>query len=217
MFDTDAHKEYLFLSYLIDLLPADQVDPIDLDGKLSLEYYKLQKTFEGAIELEHTQGVYVPSTKKASQGKKKSSTLDEIIALVNEKYKGEFTEGDRVMLGALHNKLMNDSKLESSARTSDPKIFTEIIFPTIFNAAALDSYTEAEESYSALFADKSKYDAIMNALAGVIYQEMNRKAKADHGQLPGDARFAGGPGNGEYAASAGKLAKVAEEAKVYGK
>ncbi len=42
---------------------------------------------------EPTQGVYVPSTQKASQGKKKNSTLDEIIALVNEKYKGEFAEG----------------------------------------------------------------------------------------------------------------------------
>lgn len=46
MFDKDMHKEYLFLSYLIGLLPGETEDPVDLDGKLKLEYYKLQKTFE---------------------------------------------------------------------------------------------------------------------------------------------------------------------------
>ena len=46
MFDADMHKEYLFLSYLIGLLPEEKEEPIDLDGKLKLEYYKLQKTFE---------------------------------------------------------------------------------------------------------------------------------------------------------------------------
>lgn len=34
----------------------------------------------------------------------------------------------RVMLGALHDKLIADDKLASSARTSDPRIFTESIF-----------------------------------------------------------------------------------------
>mgnify|MGYP006938597747 CR=1 FL=1 len=52
MFDEDMHKEYLFLSYLIGLLPEEKEEPVDLDGKLKLEYYKLQKTFEGAITLD---------------------------------------------------------------------------------------------------------------------------------------------------------------------
>ena len=33
---------------------------------------------------------------------------------------------------------------------------------------------ESQESYTALFEDKTKYDAIMNALAGVIYREMRQ-------------------------------------------
>ena len=43
--------------------------------------------------------------------------------------KDNFQKGDRVMLGALHDKLIEDDKLASSARTSDPRIFTESIFP----------------------------------------------------------------------------------------
>lgn len=41
MFDVDLHKEYVFLSYLLGLLPAETTAMIDLEGKLQLEYYKL--------------------------------------------------------------------------------------------------------------------------------------------------------------------------------
>ena len=155
MFDADMHKEYLFLSYLIGLLPEEKEEPIDLDGKLKLEYYKLQKTFEGAIKLEKVDGQYVPSKKQGAQGIRQKSTLDEILDKINEKYKGQFTDGDRVMLGALHDKLIADDKLASSARTSDPRIFTESIFPSAFGNAAMESYMEAQDSYGSLFEDKS--------------------------------------------------------------
>jgi type I restriction enzyme R subunit len=174
MFDRDMHKEYLFLSYLIGLLPAEKEEPVDLDGKLKLEYYKLQKTFEGAIQLENKDGQYVPAKQKGASGKQEKSTLDEILDKINEKYKGEFTDADKVILGVLHDKLMGDDKLASSAQTSDPRIFTESIFPTAFGNAAMESYMESQDSYSSLFEDKSKYNAIMNALAGVIYREMRR-------------------------------------------
>ena len=108
MFDKDMHKEYLFLNYLIGLIPADPVEPVDLDGKLKLEYYKFQKTFSGAIQLDNLDGRYVPAKQKAVQGKKEKSTLDEIIEKINERYKGDFTDADRVMLSALHDKLRKD-------------------------------------------------------------------------------------------------------------
>lgn len=174
MFDKDMHKEYLFLSYLIELLPAEIEDPVDLDGKLKLEYYKLQKTFEGEIRLENVDGQYVPATSKSDQGRQQKSTFDEILEKINEKYKGEFKDSDRVMIGALHDKLIADKKLENSARTSDPRIFVESIFPAAFGTAAMESFMESQESYSALFEDKSRYNAVMSALAGVIYREMRQ-------------------------------------------
>ena len=186
MFDEDMHKEYLFLSYLIGLLPEEKEEPVDLDGKLKLEYYKLQKTFEGAITLDKIDGQYVSSKKQGVQGNRQKSTLDEILDKINEKYKGQFSEGDRVMLGALHDKLIEDDKLASSARTSDPRIFTESIFPSAFGNAAMESYMEAQDSYGSLFEDKSKYDAVMSALAGVIYREMRSKKTVDYRKVERD-------------------------------
>lgn len=174
MFDAEMHKEYNFLRYLLHLLPAEKDDPVDLEGKLKLEYYKLQKTFEGEIKLENLDGEYVPAKQKGGAGKQKKSTLDELLDRINEQYKGAFTEADRVILGALHDKLLKNQKLMNSAGTTDPVIFTESIFPQAFGEAAMESYTESQESYESLFTDKNKYNAIMSALAGVIYRELRK-------------------------------------------
>ena len=45
-------------------VPKDPVELIDLEGKLKLEYYKLQKTFQGEIILEEAKTVYVPAKHK---------------------------------------------------------------------------------------------------------------------------------------------------------
>ena len=95
------------------------------------------------------------------------------IAYAGSKFK--FTEADRVILGALHDKLIKNKKLFSSAISTDPVIFSESIFPSIFGEAAMESYTESEESYRSIFEDKNKYQAIMGALAEVIYREMRKK------------------------------------------
>ena len=76
----------------------------------------------------------------------------------------------------IHDKLMKDDKLRDSVKTSDPIIFTEGVFPKAFNKAAMDGYNESNESYQSLFEDKAKYDAILGALAGVIYREMRDRA-----------------------------------------
>ena len=101
--------------------------------------------------------------------------LDEIILKINEKFKGEFTNADRVLLTALHDRLLADPKLAKLARSSDPQIFTESIFPKAFDTAAQDSYLEAQDTFSSLFEDTSKYKAIMSALAEWLYGEFRKK------------------------------------------
>ena len=69
---------------------------------------------------------------------------------------------------------MKNQKLMNSAGTTDPVIFTESIFPQAFSDAAQDSYMESQETYSSLFEDQSKYNAIMSTLADILYREMRR-------------------------------------------
>lgn len=75
----------------------------------------------------------------------------------------------------LRDKLLSDKKLKKMAQSSDPQIFVESIFPKAFGTAAQDGYMEAQESYQSLFEDTAKYNAIMSALAEVVYREMRKK------------------------------------------
>lgn len=172
MFDTDLHKESVFIGYLLGLLPPETVTMIDLEGKLKLEYYKLQKTFEGSIGLKEEAGVYTPAGAKGAVKPEEKQPLDEIIEKINEQYKGAFTDADKVLLTALRAKLMSDTKLQTMAKTTDPQIFAESIFPKAFGTAAQDSYMESQDTYTALFEDQAKYNAIMHALGSIIYREM---------------------------------------------
>ena len=172
MFDADLHKEYVFLSYLLGLLPAERKDMIDLEGKLRLEYYKLQETFKGTITLQEEKGVFSPADARGAGSPEEEEPLDEIIARINEQYRGEFTEADKVLLSALKAKLVNDTKLQAMAKTSDQRIFEESIFPKVFDSAAQDSYNESHEAFTTLFENKAKYNAFRHALAIILYREM---------------------------------------------
>lgn len=174
MFDKDLHQEFIYGSFLVGMLPVDPVPMEDIEKMLSLEMYKLEKTFEGDISLGGESGVYAPAEPKGAAKPEDKDPLDEIIERINEKYKGNFTEADKVMINALADKLRGNIKLANMAVSSDPQIFAESIFPQAFSDAAQDSYMESQETYSSLFEDQSKYNAIMSTLADVLYREMRK-------------------------------------------
>ena len=173
MFDRALHEEYLFCSYLSKLLPGDPTAPIDLDNSLKLEFYKLEQTFKGSIELEKKQAALPPPAVKPAAPKPddKRSLLDEVIAAINEKYQGDFTEADRVIIGDLLQRLLKDDRLRRIASSADPKIFMDSQFPKFFEEIAQQAYVENTESYTSLFEDKAKYMAIMSILASAVIRE----------------------------------------------
>ena len=180
MFDRELHQEYLFCSYLSKLLPGDPAATVDLDSILNLEFYKLEKTFEGAIVLEQKQ-VALPSPEikpTALPDEPKKSLLDEVIESINAKYQGDFTEADRVIIGDLLQRLLKDDKLRKLARSSDAQIFKNNQFPKIFEETAQNAYIESTERYTKMFEDTAKYFAIMSAVGNAIYRECrNSKEK----------------------------------------
>lgn len=174
MFDAEMQKEYAFCSYLLNLLPKESVQMFDLEGALRLEFYKLEDTFKGAITLQDESVAYEPASGKGKAVPEQKEPLEEVIQKINELFAGNFTDADRVMLCALHDRLKDDAKLRKVARTSDPQVFAESIFPKVFDEVAQDSYVEQTEAFASLFRNKSKYNAFMSALASMLYREFNR-------------------------------------------
>ena len=178
MFDKDLHKEYILCSYLAKLLPSDKTQPFDLDNRVKLEYYRLEKTYEGAIELEATPGSWKPTQPKRAGGQKdRLSPLDEIIARINEEFFGDFTEADRVMVDTLYTKMRKDAKVKKAAKNNDRHVYERSIFPGIFDTTAQEAYMENTEAYEQLFLDAEKYRIIQQALAERLYRELHGEVK----------------------------------------
>lgn len=178
MFDKELHNEYILCSYLAKLLPSDQTQNFDLDNRVKLEYYRLEKTYEGAIELEATPGSWKPTQPKRAGGQKdRLSPLDEIIARINEEFFGDFTDADRVMVDTLYSKMQKDARVKKAAKSNDRQVYERSIFPGIFDTTAQEAYMENTEAYEQLFLDAEKYRIIQQALAERLYKELHGDKK----------------------------------------
>lgn len=176
MFDKSLHQEYIFCSYLAKVLPSDPETPFDLNNRVRLEFYNLQKTFEGSIELvKEEKGEFGPAKpKKPVKHEETLSPLEEVIAKINEQFAGQFEEGDRVVATVLYEKLKNNKKLQKAARNNGQQMFMNNVFPGIFDETAQNAYIESTETFTRMFRESERYHAIMNALASVMFNEFQK-------------------------------------------
>lgn len=176
-FDREMHEEFTLCRYLLALLPPDKKDKWDLGNKVRLEYYKLQHTFSGSIELDkNTSGQYEPAKEKKTGSMKEVKTpFDEIIEKFNEAYAGEITESDRIIIGNLQKMLEDDKQLAKSAKQDTEQMFMQSIFPKIFGDTARRAFKESNETYKSMFTDTQKYMNIMTAMAEVLFKELQQR------------------------------------------
>lgn len=175
MFDKEMHYEYVFLSYLKELLNETPEGDFDLEGKLQLEFYKLEKTFTGGIELDEVSTEFVTANTLGGAKPAPKDYLDEVIKRINEMFEGHFTDADRVVLCILHDKMVSDESLQNLARSSNKQIFAESILPKVFEETAQECYIEQTEAFSSMFREQSKYNAIKAAIAEWLFHDFNKK------------------------------------------
>ncbi len=178
MFDKELHKEYVFVSYLEKLLPNVVVDPIDLEGKLKLEFYKLEQTFRGDLgfsPIHEEQVIFSPRSINPETSPESDELLEIIIKRINERYTGAFSEGDRVIVETIYNRgIRNNKEIEQYAKDNDIEIFSNSIFPQVFKSISQELYVESVESFTKLFEDKEFYLSVMEEMARLAYQDLHR-------------------------------------------
>ena len=162
------------------MLPKANAKNIDLEDKLRLEFYKLEKTFKGDLTLNPTvedETVVNPKTLDISDKPEDADELLEIIIQkINDKFKGIFTDGDRVIVETLYRRCVkNNKKLTQYAKKNDSEIFERSIFPDIFKKVAQDCYSESVSSFSKLFEDKTFYNSVMESIAKEAYKDLRSR------------------------------------------
>lgn len=171
MFDKEMQKFYVYSKYLANALPKNNSEKINLNDALLLEYYKLQKTAEGSIELEKKEGKVAPITNSGGSGKNKEyDVLSEIIKRFNSRFGTNFTEQDKV-LAQLKADMMQNEQMANSAKTGNKTAF-KTLYEKHFNDIAINRYEQNDEFFKSLFADAEKLKFIKRMLLEDLYNDL---------------------------------------------
>ena len=178
MFDKDIQKLYIFTKYLVKLLPKNNEEKVNLDDELLLEYYKLQKTSEGKITLENSEGI-IPPVKDGgvvSKNKEKDS-LSEIIDKFNKKFGTEFSKLDKVM-SDFKEDIMKDDQISNAGKKGDKTAFNTL-YEKKFADIAMTRYDESmkesketDDFFKGLFENADKFKFFKELLLTEVYKEL---------------------------------------------
>ena len=177
--DRELFSEYQYTLHLIRLLPrAGGGEFVDIDDKIKLEYASLKETFSGAIVLDEKPPVFVPGgglTPKVPN--KKKDTLQSIIDKVNERFDGNFTDADRVIIEGIYQMFMKDTevkKFKKYAKDNSTEMFVRSLFPDKFKDIVTQCFLDNNDSFAKLFNDPEFYQKVQDAMAQELYKALRK-------------------------------------------
>jgi type I restriction enzyme R subunit len=175
MFDKDIHKFSVYAKFLSMMLPKGDAAVANVDDKVMLEYYRLEKDFEGGITLEGTDEGFTPITGEAGRKEKKKDPLTVIIEKINEKFGTNFTEMDKVLL-QIENDYAGSDKWQGYATNNDRKTFM-LLFEKDFPEMAAARYEQNEDFFVRMFKEPEMMSQIMQAVGGVLYERLKKRGR----------------------------------------
>ena len=138
----------------------------------------MKESFRGAIHLEK-EGEFKPgNSTDAPVRKKKKDTLERIIEKVNDKYNGDFTDSDRVIISGILNMFMNDAEIRKYQRyalSNDPEMFVNSLFPEKFMEIVAKCFLENNDTFRKLYEDSEFKQKVMQAMGKELYSELRKK------------------------------------------
>ena len=182
LFDKPLHKFSVYAKFLAMQLPKDDIEKVDVDDKVLLEYYRLEKAFDGAIELESTDEGFTPITGEAGRREKKKDPLTVLIDKINKRFGTNFTEMDKVLV-QMENDYAAQDKWQSYARNNDRKTFM-LLFEKDFPNMAAQRYEQNDDFFVRMFSDPDMMQQVMETVGGVLYERLRKKSDTGYIVIP---------------------------------
>ncbi|MCB9978233.1 MAG: type I restriction endonuclease subunit R [Rhodospirillales bacterium] len=116
--DPDLEMLYSFGRVLLPYLPLDRDNTvIKVGDEVSLEYYRLQRVYSGAIDLKagESDGVRSPTDVGTGKAKDERAPLSEIIQVLNERFGTSFTDEDRLFFEQIKEKAIKNEQIIKTA------------------------------------------------------------------------------------------------------
>lgn len=170
LFDKELHTFSIYAKFLAIQLPKEHQDHVDLDDKIMLEYYRLEKGSHGQIDLVPQENGLQPITGKVGRKNSLVTTINEIIEEFNKRYGTEFTEMDKVIL-QIEQDIAKDPKWRDYIRNNGYKTF-KMLFDQEFISIVAKRFRANEEFLKVLLKDEKLFKDIRDALGNAIYSRV---------------------------------------------
>ncbi|MFH2006822.1 MAG: type I restriction endonuclease [bacterium] len=170
--DVELEKLYTYGRLLYSKLPRQVGDPVDIDGKAALEFYRIEKISEGNITLAAGEEapVYGPTAVGTRKDKDEQEHLSRIIDILNERYEGEFTESDQLFFEQVITEAREDREVRQRAKANPYDNFSISFRETVRNLM-IDRMDANAEIVSRYLNDEEFRKVAYEAMAKQIFGE----------------------------------------------
>ncbi|TVQ06678.1 MAG: type I restriction endonuclease subunit R [Balneolaceae bacterium] len=173
--DTELEKFYAYAKNLLKRLPRRNLsESLQLDDEVSLEYYRLQKIKEGAIELKKGEEGELSGTTEAGlkRAKEEEALLSEIITILNDRFGTEFEEADKLFFDQIEAELIQDETLQIQAKVNKIDTF-KYAFEDLFISKLIERMDQNQDIFEKILEDKGFGDLVKELMLKKVYNKLN--------------------------------------------
>jgi len=169
--DIDLHKLYVYLSYLLRKLPRQVSERVYLADDVALQYYRNEKVFEGAIELEEKGQVDLEPTQHAGGQVKEEEKekLSIILDRFNERFGTDFSHGDKI-IQEVERHMSEREDIQLSAKNNTYENF-RYGFKEAFETFVVDNIEEKED-YVKLLEKPDAFKMLDEEISWIVYNNI---------------------------------------------
>jgi type I restriction enzyme R subunit len=173
--DTNLHRLYIYLTYLLRKLPKGKSTAVNLADDVALEFYSNKKVFEGSVSLTpDTDNVPLTPTQFAGGGGKEAEKekLSTIIERLNDRFNTDFTPADQLSIEQIKEDFAMDADLVQKAKANSIDEF-KFAFDKAFINKVIDRMEQNEKFFTKILDDEQFKTALMEQMLMETYQKLN--------------------------------------------
>jgi len=177
--DADLEKLYSYVRFLLSKLPSGPRGPVyDFDDEVKLEYYRLQKMTEGAIELEKGKEGELRGPVSVGTGivHGEQVELSKLIDILNERFGTQFKLGDQLFFDAIAEDAIADETMRQAATANSLENFGYVFDPKL--EALFVDRMDANEDITAKFLNEDDFRRLVSEhLRKQVYEQINAEIR----------------------------------------
>ena len=173
--DSEFEKFYAYAKLLQTRLPKRELsEAVHFDDEVALEYYRLEKIKEGAIQLQKDEEGALSGTLEAGlkREKEEEALLSEIINVLNDRFGTEFEEADKLFFDQIESELMDDETLQTQAKVNKIDTF-KYAFEDRFIEKLIGRMDQNKEIFEKILEDEGFGELVKEFMMKKIYKKLN--------------------------------------------